>query len=256
MGGAERVRARSQTASQTSRLGPPAHRRVGNASRPSHPTGDDRRPRPASPRARVRAVARAESSSHRDIFFEPCSRMRRYFRIFALRRMPPCAHHSRALERLHARAFPTNAREATTSRETIAMNTARARASTRRRDGSRRGVNCICTDGFDVTGRSRAATRGRRARAMRPTKDARGRAIGIVCACVLLASVATAQRWVRETRRRARARAPMRRKRARRTRRRATIVERASQRARDRSSEGWTDRLTRRRYCCVIVPSP
>lgn len=116
--------------------------------------------------------------------------------------------------------------------------------------------NCICTDRFDVTGRSRAATRERRARAMRPTRDARGRAIGIVCACVLLASVATAQRWVRETRRCARARAPMRRKRARRTRRRATIVERASERARDRSNEGWTDRLTRRRYCCVIVPSP
>ena len=61
------------------------------------------------------------------------------------------SRHSRALERLHARTFPTTAREDETSRETIAIDIARARRSTRRLDRSRRGVNRIASAPIDST---------------------------------------------------------------------------------------------------------
>jgi len=191
------VRARSRTSSQTSSLGPPPRGKRVAPVPPGRrrPTTDDR-----DRRRRARAFA---PSPARRILFTPRARSGRYFPVSALRRIPPCARHFRALERFRRpRVSDDRARGRDVARDDRDRHRARATIdASARRIATRRESHLIHTEGFDMTGRSRAATRGRRARATRPTKDARGRAIGIVCACVLLASVATAQRWVRETRR-------------------------------------------------------
>jgi len=98
---------------------------------------------------------------------------------------------TRTLERARAPLRRTRVRSANAPRGATTAIFARSRRATStsvRRRVIRRG----CAHSM----MTRARARGRRARAMCATHDARRRGIGVVLVSVVLASVATAQRWV------------------------------------------------------------